>query len=132
MPNTVCRLSVFQLCFGLSPFDRRHCVPKVNGCEQVFDIHEYNREQIQKWLEFHRTRNGDTIKRLLSAQHTDNPSVQGVWTPFTNKATSVSVARFASDEYRVPYGVQPSGTEQVAELYSKQFADVKNVIVKPE
>jgi large subunit ribosomal protein L43 len=103
---------------------------KVNGSEQVFDIHQYSREQVQKWLEFHRTRNGKTIMRLIEPQHTDNPSVQGIWTPFMNKPTSASTKQYPSDDKTVHVTIEPTQTEKIVRLYNEQ--QVKNIVAQSD
>lgn len=83
-------------------------------------MHKYNIEQIKSWLEFLRTRNGQTITRLFNGQHTDNPSIQGIWNPFLNKNPKLSVLNYPSEQFQKPIDAQPTATEQILELLKKQ------------
>lgn len=67
-----------------------------------------------------RTRSGCLIVRLLHAQHTDNPSIQGVWNPFTNKTQKLAVTEFPIKEFQNPIDYVPTATEKIVEIYSKQ------------
>jgi large subunit ribosomal protein L43 len=89
---------------------------KVNGSKQNIDIHQYTRERLLKWLEFMRTRKGDTLVRLLKKQQTHYPSIQGVWTPFTNKKTFLAVEKFPSEKFKDPLDKQKSALDKILEL----------------
>ena len=79
-----------------------------------------------------RTRNGSTIVRLLQAQYTTNPSIQGVWNPFTNKTPKLSITKFPSTEFQKPLDSSPTATETILEMYEKQKQlDIAKNIVKP-
>ena len=105
----------------------------VNGQAQSVDVHQYTREQIAKWLEFMRTRSGCLIVRLIKNQHTDNPSIQGVWDPFLNKTPKTAITQFPSSEYQKSPESIPTATEKILEIYSKQnrideLSTVKNIV----
>ena len=73
-----------------------------------------------------RTRKGDTIMRLLKKQRTENPSIQGVWTPFTNKDPSFGVQKYPSEKMSAS-NAEKTATEKILELYQSQIAQaVKN------
>lgn len=57
----------------------------VNGEKDYISCHNYSREEIVKYVEYLKNKSGIPIARLRKFWHTDTPSVQGVWTPFTNK-----------------------------------------------
>lgn len=63
-----------------------------------------------------RTRKGDTIMRLLKKQKTHNPSVQGVWNPFTNKSPQLSIEQFPSKNVSSPALTKKTATEKILEL----------------
>jgi large subunit ribosomal protein L43 len=88
----------------------------------------YSREQINQWLEFHRTRNGNEIVRLMEPSHTENPSVQGVWTPFTNKPFEAATRKYPIHHY-LANDIKPTATQKIIELFEKQrqLSDAKNV-----
>lgn len=100
----------------------------MNGQTQTFDVSMYSREQINQWLEFHRTRNGNEIVRLMEPSHTETPSVQGVWTPFTNKPFETATRKFPIPNY-FSSDIKPSATQKILELFEKQkqLGDIKNV-----
>lgn len=60
-------------------------------------------DEISQWVEHLRCRSGHHIIRLLKTWHTDHPSIQGMWTPFTNKPTELNITNFPDNEnYRCP------------------------------
>jgi hypothetical protein len=63
-----------------------------------------------------RTRKGDTVVRLLKKQKTHNPSVQGVWNPFTNKRPQLAIETFPSENFKQPLEREKSATEKILEL----------------
>jgi hypothetical protein len=76
----------------------------------------FSKQRISNWLEFLRTRKGDTILRLLKKQKTASPSIQGVWNPFTNKRPSLAVETFPAEKFTVPLVREKTATEQILEL----------------
>jgi len=66
----------------------------VNGEKDYLSCHEFNREEVLKWLSYMTTRSGIPVMRFRKYQHTDYPSIQGVWTPFTHQAPEMNVAQF--------------------------------------
>jgi large subunit ribosomal protein L43 len=91
--------------------------------KQNHSVSQYTREKIKDWLEFMRTRKGDVLVRLLKKQQTHMPSIQGVWTPFTNKPTWASVEKFPSDKLSEPLVKPASATQKLIDLANKK--DVK-------
>src|SRR5579883_1396812 len=89
---------------------------KVNGSEQTLNLNEHSREQLLKWLEFMRTRKGDTLVRLFKKNKTHNPSIQGIWTPFTNKSQETAVEKLPSQKLSTPLDAQKTATEKILEL----------------
>ncbi len=87
-------------------------------------MHQYPRDRLLKWLEFMRTRKGDTILRLFKKQKTQNPSIQGVWNPFTNKTQSLAVEKFPSDKFNGSLESEKTATEKIFEL-AKQVQAAK-------
>ncbi|XP_031555732.1 39S ribosomal protein L43, mitochondrial-like [Actinia tenebrosa] len=57
----------------------------LNGNSKIIDIKNMEIEDIRKWLERLRGESGVKIEKIRKPWHTDNPSIQGTWTPFTNK-----------------------------------------------
>lgn len=67
----------------------------VNGETHWMSIANYSREDIVQWMELLKTQyhNGPDY-RLLKLWHTDFPSIQGPWTPFTFKEPSLNQIQF--------------------------------------
>ena len=86
---------------------------------QNLDVHQFTREKITKWIEFMRTRKGDTIVRILKKQQTHNPSIQGVWNPFTNKQPQLAIEQFPSKKFQEPKNKETSATEKILQLYNE-------------
>ena len=47
-----------------------------------------DQDEISVWVERLRGESGVKIEKMRKRWHTDNPSVQGTWTPFLNKPPS--------------------------------------------
>lgn len=68
---------------------RRHRTPKLvaeylNGNVVQLNVAKHTSGEVCQWLEHLRCRSGENILRLRKTWHTDTPSVQGIWNPFTN------------------------------------------------
>lgn len=92
---------------------------KVNGSTQTLDVHQFNSERIKSWLEFMRTRKGDNLLRLLKKQKTENPSIQGVWNPFTNKNKQIASESFPLKDFNKPLDSEKTATEKIIELMNQ-------------
>ena len=69
----------------------------VNGrCVQLYTANQTASELCQ-WVEHLRCRSGNEIHRLRKTWHTDAPSVQGIWTPFTNLSPQIAVKSLPDD-----------------------------------
>ena len=56
------------------------------------------------------------VVRLRKSWHTDSPSVQGPWTPFTNKDTSWNVAQFPNSDLSRCSPLESTAAERLVEL----------------
>ena len=88
----------------------------VNGNVVEQRMHMLPQDQICHWMEHFRTRSGVEIVRLRKSWHTDSPSVQGPWTPFTNKDTSWNVAQFPNSDLSRCSPLESTATERLVEL----------------
>ena len=70
------------------------CIFPVNGENERFSCHNFNKDEVGKWLGYLTTRSGIPCIRFRKYQHTDYPSIQGVWTPFTHQAPELNSAEF--------------------------------------
>ncbi len=88
---------------------RRHRSPVLvaeylNGQREHMSCHNFTREEVLKWVEYLRTRSGEPVERLRRFQHTDYPSIQGVWTPFTNASPHNNVTQFPDVSFIGKFG----------------------------
>ncbi|XP_043247976.1 39S ribosomal protein L43, mitochondrial [Colletes gigas] len=105
---------------------RRHRSPVIkaeylNGETHWMCVKNYSREDIIQWMELIRTQyhNGSSL-RLLKLWHTDFPSIQGPWTPFTFKEPSMNLAKFPNKELGEPVKIIPTATEELIRIFKKQ------------
>lgn len=104
---------------------RRHRAPHVkleylNGETEILGAKCMAEQELRQWLEVARGSSGEPVARLRKMQHTDRPSIQGVWTPFTNAAPQNNLETFPSEEgYRAPQRDQ-SATELLRDLFARQ------------
>lgn len=66
---------------------------------------------------------GDDLIRLRKPQHTHNPSIQGTWTPFTNKPSELNVTVFPDKKLSEAYRFKKSATEILQEAADKHRAN---------
>lgn len=93
----------------------------VNGERQWINCQNNSADEIHKWITLLRGQTGDSSTfRLRKQWHTDAPSIQGPWTPFTHKAPALNVVQYPEEQLSRPLDVQPSATEQLIQLYEQQ------------
>lgn len=61
----------------------------VNGNSKIVEVKNKTPEEIEHWLERLRHESGVKVQKIRKFWHTENPSIQGTWTPFLNKAPSL-------------------------------------------
>jgi hypothetical protein len=88
----------------------------VNGSSHVLHVSQFSHDKLSKWIEFMKTRKGGNLVRLFKKQKTDNPSVQGVWNPFTNKHPIGSIEKYPSVKYEQPLNSRLTATQKILEL----------------
>lgn len=104
---------------------RRHKSPSfvaeyLNGQREVVSCHNFTAQEMVKWLNLHTTRSGIPLMRYIKMWHTECPSIQGVWSPFTNMDPALNVTEFPSEKLSVPVWEQKSATEELLEIMKKQ------------
>jgi len=82
---------------------RRHRAPildaeYLNGEKDYQSCCNYSREEMVKYIEYLKNKSGFPIARLRKFWHTDNPSIQGIWSPFTNMDPKMNVRTFPDSE----------------------------------
>lgn len=93
----------------------------VNGDRQWVNCRNNTSEEIRKWIELLRGQNGDSSAlRLRKMWHTDRPSIQGPWTPFTHRSPELNLVTFPQANLSRPLDVKQSATEKLIELFEQQ------------
>lgn len=77
-------------------------------------------EEICQWVEHLRCRSGVDIVRTRKGWFSAHPSIQGIWTPFTNRDTKLSVTQFPNKEFSKCSPVEQSATDRLL-LKAKQL-----------
>lgn len=95
------------------------------------------KEELCQWIGHLRTRSGEEIVRLRKMWHTDTPSIQGVWTPFTNKDTNLNVTEFPDYENFRFEATEESASDKLMKMaerlrlsdsQNKSLSNEKNVV----
>lgn len=68
----------------------------MNGERHYHSLHDFTRDEINKWILYLRNRVGIPNTRLRKLQYTTIPSIQGVWNPFTNRDPKLNITSFPS------------------------------------
>ena len=84
-----------------------------------FPVTSLDQNAICQWVEHLRTRSGQDIVRLRKGWHTDNPSIQGTWTPFTNKDTSLNIAVLPDVKLSECPTNRKSGEERLLKMFER-------------
>lgn len=95
----------------------------LNNTYHWFCLDKMSQKEVVEWLDYHVTRSGDPVKRYRKPHHTDWPSIQGVWTPFTNIPPHISVDGFPNSERSVRPEKYPTATEQLLKLQQEDDVD---------
>lgn len=99
----------------------------VNGDKQWISCKDLTKEEIIKWMELIRTQAGNTTgMRYRKLSHTDFPSIQGPWTPYTFRDPALNLAEFPNDELSKPAVVPRTATEDLIEMFKKQKLESLN------
>lgn len=114
--NTVSKESFFFQFFSFSNF-----LSTVNGDREWHSCRNLGEEEITQWINLMKTQNGSSSSlRLRKMWHTDVPSIQGPWTPFTLKNPANNLVVFPDEESSKPLDVEKSATEKLIELFREQ------------
>lgn len=103
---------------------RRHRDPYIvaeylNGERDMMRVNQLPANELVKWVDHFRTRSGVPIVRVIKYWNTNHPSVQGFWTPFTNRPTEQNLLKFPNEELGAFKSVFPTATEQLQALATK-------------
>lgn len=90
----------------------------VNGERQWINCRNNTREDINKWVNLLKGQNGDTSTTVYRKMwHTDQPSIQGAWTPFTGKNPAHNLVEFPKIELAGALNQEQTATEELMKLY---------------
>lgn len=99
----------------------------MNGDKEIVPCGNVTREEILKWLELLRTQSGNSKNfRLRKLWHTDSPSLQGPWTPFTFRNPALNLSQFPNKQLSQTPFLPSSATEQLIELFKQQRIETKD------
>lgn len=105
---------------------RRHRQPVIvgeylNGDRHWLCVRNFTEEELTKWIDLMRTQNANTSDtRMRKHWHTEWPSIQGAWTPFTFKHPKFNSATYPDPTLSQPLNQEPSATDKLLELFKKQ------------
>lgn len=105
---------------------RRHRLPVLvgeylNGDRHWKCVNSFTEEQLIKWIDLMRTQNKNSSEvRLRKQWQTNYPSIQGVWTPYSNPNPEFNTATFPNSKFSKPIDQQQTATEKLLELFNKQ------------
>ncbi|XP_054738976.1 39S ribosomal protein L43, mitochondrial [Anastrepha obliqua] len=105
---------------------RRHRGPVIvgeylNGDREWLSCQNATKDDISKWLQLLKTQNGSSSAlRLRKMWHTDIPSIQGPWTPFTLRNPEDNMETFPNEAASRPLDLEQSATEKLIELFKQQ------------
>lgn len=84
-------------------------------------------EEIIKWLELKRTQSGDSSAiRYRKHWHTDIPSIQGPWSPFTHRNPLFNLAKYPDTSLGEQLNKEQTATEKLIELFKAQQIQAKD------
>lgn len=93
----------------------------LNGDRHWKSCRDHSGEEITKWVELLKNQNGNSSElRYRKMFHTDVPSIQGAWTPFTHRNPEFNVAAFPDPKLSRPVDVEQSATEKLIEIFKQQ------------
>lgn len=96
----------------------------VNGERHWVNCHNQTNEEIIKWIDLLRGQNGNTSAvRLRKLWHTDKPSIQGPWTPFTHKDPELNLVVFPDEKLSKPLDVKATASEILMDMFKRQKVD---------
>ncbi|KAG4065281.1 hypothetical protein HA402_012723 [Bradysia odoriphaga] len=116
---------------------RRHRGPVMvaeylNGERHWLNCHNHSNEEIIKWIDLLRGQNANSSAvRLRKMWHTEKPSIQGPWTPFTHKDPELNLVVFPDEKLSKPLDVKTTASEVLMEMFKRQKLEQKNLDEKP-
>ncbi|KAG8229581.1 hypothetical protein J437_LFUL010173 [Ladona fulva] len=108
---------------------RRHRSPVLsaeylNGDKDYVCCHNFTVEEVRKWMSVLRTQQSGQTIRYRKMWHTDHPSIQGVWSPFTNKPPHINLETFPSENLSSAHP-GPTATQLLLDMYNAEIEKQK-------
>lgn len=98
----------------------------LNGREASVHISNFNRIEVNQWMNYLRCRSGEPIYELMKMWRTETPSIQGIWHPFLNQPTENAIKNFPDEEKGKFFQTEVSATDFVLKL-SKELENIRIV-----
>lgn len=93
----------------------------MNGQRQWISCRNYTAEEVRKWLELIRTQHEEAgAIRYRKMWHTDVPSIQGAWTPWTQRGPQQNLVVYPDEESARAVKLEPTATEKLIEIFNRQ------------
>jgi len=92
----------------------------LNGRRAGVHASNFDRVEINRWVNYLRTRSGQRIVEFKVNQHTEIPSVQGFWNPFTNSPTDRNIIQYPNQEIGFYAPGDLSATERLLEMIKEK------------
>lgn len=105
---------------------RRHRSPVIigeylNGERHWLCCSGRTEDEITKWIDLMRTQNCNSSEvRLRKHLHTDIPSIQGPWSPYTHWNPELNNIQFPDKELSKPINLEQTATEKLQEIFAQQ------------
>ena len=98
----------------------------VNGDRRWMSMKNFSEEEVRKWLNLITKQAGDTEPiRYRKNWHTDMPSIQGAWTPWTHKAPEELFSQYPNKDQGEKLDLPETATEKLLRLYGKPNENAK-------
>ncbi|KAJ8970802.1 hypothetical protein NQ314_001015 [Rhamnusium bicolor] len=108
----------------LKPRRHRTAVIKaeyLNGDSQWINCRNFTQEEVLKWLILLKSQSKNaTGTRIKKLWHTDHPSIQGPWTPYTFRDPELNLVEFPNDILSKPAIMERSSQDELIELFNNK------------
>lgn len=93
----------------------------MDGSREWLNCRNATNENVLKWVEFLKSQNGSSSStRLRKMWHTDKPSIQGPWTPFTLRCKESQTINYPNSDQSRSLDFEKSATEKLMEIFKEQ------------
>ncbi|XP_014248775.1 39S ribosomal protein L43, mitochondrial [Cimex lectularius] len=104
---------------------RRHRAPTLtaeylNGQKDYINCHNFSKEEVYKWINLFTQRSGKEVMRYRKNWQTNNPSIQGIWTPTKFRDPKLNLTVFPIEGLNGPKNPKPTATQLLLEMFEKE------------